>query len=327
MTRAPSITTICTAAQKARARIGLRVLHTPIVQSRSQNGELHYKTENFQRTGSFKIRGAMSILTRAVERTDDEPPKFITASSGNHGIGASAAATDLGLEMCVVLPETVAPMKLDRIRALGANVVLHGEEAGASELHAQVLASQEGYTYISPYNDEDVIAGQGTIGLELLDDFSGETIDNIFISLGGGGLVSGIGAVLKTMSPRTRVWGVSASNSAALDASIKAGRVVETDHLPTLADAVAGGIDNGTITLPLATETIDRTLTCDEAAIAGAFRILAFEDGIIAEGSAALALAGYLEVRDELRGQKNVVLLCGGNISREQTVSLLAAKD
>lgn len=320
---APTPTQISDAAHQAHKRIKDRISNTPVIASRSVPG-LYYKTENFQRTGSFKIRGAMSKLTKAAENGDLSAQKFVTASSGNHGIGAATAAVDLGANMTVVLPENVAPMKLDRIKAIGAEVVIGGAEAGASELHAQALADDEGYTYISPYNDPDIIAGQGTVGVELLAAFGGKPIDNIFISLGGGGLVSGIGSVLKQANPSTRVWGVSAVNSAALDASLKAGNIVETEHLTTLADAVAGGVDENTITLPLAQSVVDETLLCDEQEIETCLLDIAYDEGMVVEGSAALALAGFRQVADQLEDQTSIVLLCGGNISRDQAAHLLS---
>lgn len=317
---------VAKAATSAHDRIRNNIVCTPLLASRSAHGELFFKTENFQRTGSFKIRGAMSKLTLAMSRGDASDARFITASSGNHGIGAATAAIDLGADMTVVLPENVAPMKLERIKAIGANVVVAGAEAGASEIEAQKLAREDGYIYISPYNDPDIIAGQGTIGIELLEAFGEKPIDNIFISLGGGGLVSGIASVLKTANPNTKVWGVSATNSAALKASIDAGTVVETDHLPTLADAVAGGIDEGTITLALAKATIDDNLLCSEEEIESSLLDLAYGEGMLVEGSAALALAGYRQVAGKLEGQSSIVLLCGGNISREQAQNLLASE-
>lgn len=319
---APTPSQIADASHKAHRRIKDRITNTPLIESRSISN-LFYKADNFQRTGSFKIRGAMSKLTKALEAGNLDTQKFVTASSGNHGIGAATAAADLGADMTVVLPANVAPMKLERIKAIGAKVVIEGAEAGASELHAQQLADNEGYTYISPYNDEDIIAGQGTVGIELLSAFNGQHIDNVFISLGGGGLVSGIGSVLKQTSPTTKVWGVSTLNSAALDASLKAGEVVETKHLPTLADAVAGGIDETTITLPLAEAVVDETLLCSEQEIEACFIDIAYTEGMIVEGSAALALAGYKQVAEQLSGQNSVILLCGGNISREQATNIL----
>lgn len=327
MTNTPhSIKAVADAAATARERIRSRISNTPVIRSKTYGEDLYYKADNFQHTGSFKIRGAMSKLTKLLESHKAEDLKLITASSGNHGIGASAAATELGLTMTVVLPTNVATMKLDRIRANGANALLEGAEAGASEDHAKDHAERDGYVYVSPYNDPDIIAGQGTIGLELLEAFADRKIDNIFISIGGGGLISGIGAAIKHASPTTKIWGVSAINSAAFNAALKEGRVIETEHLPTLADAVAGGVDETTITLGIAQQVVDECLLCSEEDIIRCFRTLALEEGMIVEGAAALALAGYEQVRDQLKGQTSVVLLCGGNIDGQQVRSLLADK-
>lgn len=312
-------------AGHARERIRDRVINTPVLQSRRFGADLFFKTENFQRSGSFKVRGAMSKLTRLLETNDANSLKLITASSGNHGIGASLAASELGLDMAVVLPINVAQMKLAHIRSLNATAILNGAEAGASEIHAQELSARDGYHYISPYNDPDIIAGQGTIGLELLDWFEDKAIDNIFIAMGGGGLISGIGAAIKYQSPKTKIWGVSARNSAAFDASLKAGRVLETEHKPTLADAVAGGVDADTITLAIARQVVDECLTCSEAEIERALVSLVLDEGMLVEGAAALALAAYEQVAESLKGQTSVVLLCGGNIDRTQAQQLVTA--
>lgn len=325
MTNIPySIKAVAEATAAARKRIGNRICNTPVIRSKLYGEDLYYKADNFQHTGSFKIRGAISKLTKLLESHEAEDLKLITASSGNHGIGASAAATELGLTMTVVLPTNVAKMKLARIKANGATALLEGEEAGASEDHAKDRAKRDGYVYVSPYNDPDIIAGQGTIGLELLEAFGDQKIDNVFISVGGGGLISGIGAAIKNTSPDTKIWGVSATNSAAFDAALKEGRVIETEHLPTLADAVAGGVDTHTITLGIAQQVVDESLLCSEEDIEDCFRKLALEEGMVVEGAAALALAGYGQVRDQVKGQTSVVLLCGSNIDSEQARRLIA---
>jgi threonine dehydratase len=289
---------------QTRRRIRSHIYETPLLPARS--GGLSFKAENFQLTGSFKIRGAASVMSAV---TSDQP--LITASSGNHGIGAARAAQSMGRNLTVVLPESVVPEKLARIRSYGVQVVLHGAETGLAEQHAQRLAQSTGARYISPYNDADVIAGQGTIGLELLDQ-AGQ-IDNIFIAMGGGGLISGIGAVVKAFSPGTRIIGAAAEASQALALSMRAGRVVDCDHLDTLADAVAGGIDEDTLTLPLAKAVTDEVVTCTEAEILHALRLLAQDENLLVEGAAALAMAAYLKLGGAKPGQTNVVLLCGGN--------------
>ena len=289
---------------QARRRIRPHIYETPLLPARSDG--LLFKAENFQLTGSFKIRGAASVMSAV---TSDQP--LVTASSGNHGIGAARAAQSMGRSLTVVLPENVVPEKLARIRSYGVQVVLHGAETGLAEQHAQRLAQSTGARYISPYNDADVIAGQGTIGLELLD--QARQIDTVFIAMGGGGLISGIGAVIKAFSPGTRIIGAAATASQALALSMRAGRVVDCDHLDTLADAVAGGIDEDTLTLPLAQAVTDEVVTCSEAEILHALRLLAQDENLLVEGAAALAMAAYLKHGAAKPGQTNVVLLCGGN--------------
>lgn len=300
-------------AVQARNRIRHHIYQTPLIPSRKTgqhfNAKVLFKAENFQLTGSFKLRGALS---RVSAQTSSE--RLITASSGNHGIGAAFAAQSLSKDLTVVLPETVMPAKLEKIKSFGVEVILHGAETGLAEQHAQQLAASGAYSYISPYNDADIVAGQGTIGLEILEQC--DRVDNVFISMGGGGLISGVGSVLKAFRPSTKIYGVAALNSNALAASMAAGRVVETEHLPTLAEAVAGGIDEDTITLPLASSVVDRVVECDEADIVEALKTLAFDENMIVEGSAALALAGFTKVAHELAGQTSIILLCGANVDQ-----------
>ncbi|PLB55803.1 tryptophan synthase beta subunit-like PLP-dependent enzyme [Aspergillus steynii IBT 23096] len=300
-------------AVQARNRIRHHIYQTPLIPARKTgqvfNANILFKAENFQLTGSFKLRGALSKVS-----AQTSSGRLITASSGNHGIGAAFASQALSRDLTVVLPETVMPSKLEKIKSFGVEVILHGAETGLAEQHAQQLAASGAYTYISPYNDADIVAGQGTIGLEILEQC--DQVDNVFISMGGGGLISGIGSVLKAFSPRTKIYGVAALNSRALAASLAVGRVVETDHLPTLAEAVAGGIDEDTITLPLASSVVDQVVECDEAEIVEALKTLAFDENMIVEGSAALALAGFTKVARELAGQTSIILLCGANVDQ-----------
>ena len=310
----PSRPVLASAARSiaVRRRIRDHIAMTPVLTSFSaqpDNTELYFKTENFQTTGSFKLRGAMAKLTSLPL---DRP--LITASSGNHGIACSHAARITGHNLTVVLPETVAPAKLAKVKSFGTEVILHGAESGLAETHAQQLAASGQYVYVSPYNDAEVIAGQGTIALELLEQLP--HFDNIFIAMGGGGLISGIGAVLKSYLPGCRVIGVSATNSAALAASMAASQVVETQHLDTLADGIAGGLDEGSITLALASEIIDRVIHCSEEEIVAALNSLAWTEKQIVEGAAGLALAGYSATQDDYAGQANVVLLCGANFDK-----------
>lgn len=313
---------VASSVVQARARIREHIYETPLIPARKvgveHNAKVLFKGEQFQYTGSFKLRGAMSKMTK-----QSTSGKLITASSGNHGIASSHAARTFSRDLAVVLPESVAPAKLAKIQSYGVEVIQHGYETGLAEKHAQELAASGDYAYISPYNDADIVAGQGTIGLELLEQCS--NVDNVFISLGGGGLVSGIGSVFKAFSPKTKIWGVAAKNSMALAASIRAGKVVETEHLPTLAEGVAGGMDEDSLTLPIAITVVDEIIECSEDDIAAALRSLAIEENMIVEGAAALALAGFNHVVSNLQDQISVIILCGGNVHADDVRNVIYA--
>ena len=324
----------------ALRRIGKWLTPTPCLRARQHIGnstELYLKAENLQCSGSFKYRGALAKLT-----TIGTDTPVITASSGNHGLALATAASVTGHRVRVVLPATVAREKLRKIEALGVETILHSNDAGLAELHAQALAREQGLAYVSPYNDETVIAGQGTIALELLQQLP--VIDTVFISMGGGGLVSGIGSVLKAYSPRTKLIGVSAENSAALAASIGAGRVVQVDHRSTLADGCAGSVEEGTVTLALAASVIDEIIECTEQQIAEGLYKIAWQEKLLVEGSAALAFAAFLKTGASQKtrashkkrtsyknsagqnGKVAVVVLCGANFDRETVAPIISAK-
>ncbi|PJO48138.1 threonine/serine dehydratase [Brucella pituitosa] len=298
---------------QARQRIRNHIFETPLIPARhagKANGvTVLFKCENFQLTGSFKIRGATSKMS-----AETGSQRMITASSGNHGIGSAHASMALGRKLTVVLPETVIVSKMEKIKSYGVEVILHGHETGLAEAYAQKLSRNDGYEYVSPYNDPFVIAGQGTIAIELLE--QSNRIDNVFVSMGGGGLISGIASVFKAFSPNTKIFGIAATNSKTLAESMVEGRIVETEHLETLADAVAGGVDEGSITLPIAMAAVDEVIECTEAEIGSALKTLAFDENMIVEGSAALALAGFNKVASRLAGQTSVVLLCGANYDK-----------
>lgn len=305
--------------EKTGKRIDGTIVKTPCIRSRAEGLNdlgLFFKCENFQATGSFKVRGAMSKLSTLSTTTP-----IITASSGNHGIACAYAAGITGHRISVVLPEHVAKAKLSKIKNLGATVILHPGDSGLAERHARALSEKDGYEYVSPYNDHAVMAGQGTIALELLDQLA--RVDRIYVSMGGGGLISGIGALLKSRSADTEIVGVSAENSAALAASMTRGEIVDVDHVPTLADGCAGGIDYDSVTFPIATEVVDRVIKCSEIQIAAALHHIAWTEKMLVEGAAALALAGYFADAPKTPDQVNVVLLCGANFDRDTILPIL----
>lgn len=299
---------------QTRRRIRNYVYETPSLPARS-DASLFFKAENFQHTGSFKFRGAASKMTAIAKGQG-----LITASSGNHGIASAKAASLTGNKLTVVLPKNVTSAKLARIQAYGVEVLLEGDESGAAETYAQGAAGARGLVYVSPYNDPDIIAGQGTIGLELLEQHA--HIDTVFIAMGGGGLISGIASVMKSYSPDTKIIGVAAENSAALAASMKAGRIVEVEHHPTLADGVAGGVDADSMTLPLSMAAIDEVIQCSEAEITAALKALVLTENMIVEGAAGLAYAGFLKCRPAKPDAVNVVVLCGANVDPDKILAL-----
>ena len=304
----------------AYRRIAPFIIETPCIASKisfQDDTELFFKAENFQKTGSFKFRGALSKLTSL-----DINTPIITASSGNHGIALSTAAALTGHKLSVVLPTTVTQEKLEKIKSLGVETILYSNDAGLAEKHAQTLAKKQGEIYVSPYNDELVIAGQGTIALELLQQMP--RLDVVFVSIGGGGLISGIGAVLKAFSPKTRVVGVSAKNSAALAASIRAGKVVEIAHSDTLADGCAGGIDTDAITVSLASEVVDELIEFSEEKIAEAITAIAWEEKMLVEGAAGLALCPWRAARNKYASLSCAVVLCGANFDRDKISPIIS---
>lgn len=309
---------IATDAMAARDRIHKFIQKTPCIPSRGATTQgLIYKCENFQTTGSFKLRGATSKLTSVPVETP-----IITASSGNHGIACSHAAQESGHSISIVLPENVAKAKLSVIENNGAKPILFSNDCGLAERHARSRAEKDEYVYVSPYNDETVVAGQGTIALELIEQLP--RMDRVYVSMGGGGLISGIGSVLKSFLPETEVVGVATSNSAALAASMEAGKVVDIEHHPTLADGCAGAMDHDSITFPLACEVVDRVISCSEEQIADALHYLAWTENMLVEGAAAVALAAYLADPEVREGEINVVLLCGANFDQSMLQPIVA---
>lgn len=301
-------------ARDAHERIRAHVRHTPVRRSDYFSdrfgGNVFLKLENLQETGSFKLRGAVSKLTSLSNA--QRASGCVTASSGNHGAAVAKAMALLKIDGVIFVPEATSPTKIDLIRKLGGDVRLFGTDGLDTELHALEFARATGRCYVSPYNDLAVIAGQGTIGLELLQDL--DSIDTVFVAVGGGGLISGIAGVLKSSMPQVRVIACQPERSAVMTASIEAGRILELESLPTLSDGTAGGIEPGAITFDLCAELVDDFITVSEVEIAAAMREVSTSEGHRVEGAAGVALAAPAKLQDRLSGN-SVVIICGGNVS------------
>jgi len=307
-----------TAVGAAESRLRPYLSETPLVISPVLSdltaATVYLKLENLQVTGSFKARGS---LNRMLSLTNEEKSHgVVTASTGNHGAGVANAAQRLGIKALIFVHETASPAKIENIRRFGCDVRYFGQEAGATELHARAYADSHGMPFISAYNDPLVIAGQGTIGAEIARQLA--TTDVVLAAVGGGGLLSGIIGFLKTVNPKLCATGASAKNSRAMAASIRAGRIIETEHLPTLSDGTSGGLEPGSITFELCQALVDDWVDVPEEEIRSALRLFIESHHMLCEGAAAVAVAGLLRAKQRVRGKTVVVVISGANISAER---------
>ena len=282
--------------------------------SRLGGAEVWLKMEHLQVTGSFKLRGAMNRLLTldAAERARG----VVAASSGNHGMAVAWGARALGARATIFVPENASPVKLQAMRDHGAEVRARGTDSGLSVIEARRHAGEQGLAYVSPYNDPGVVAGQGTVGLEI-----GRQVDRpdaIFVALGGGGLIAGIGLALEGLGRRADLVACSPANSAVMHHSLAAGRIIEMESLDTLSDGTAGGVEPGAITFDLCRRLVADSLTVSEEEIRAAMRLVVERHHTIVEGAAAVAVAGYLKTKERYRGRRVVIVLCGANISLER---------
>lgn len=305
----------------ARERIHGRVRQTPVQRAATfeSDNEVWLKLENTQLTGSFKLRGVMNKLLSLDEET--RARGFLASSTGNHGAAAAYAARELRCPGTLVVPTTARASKVSGIRAYGAEVLEHGEDCVEAEVYARQLAEERGLTYISPYNDVAVAAGQGTAGLELCEQVQG--LDAVFLSVGGGGLLSGFGGALAQCSPQTELVGVSPENSPVMQRSLEAGEILELESSPTLSDATAGGLESGSVTFELASEYASRIELVSEEEIRVATRRTILDEHTLVEGAAGCAVAGYWRERARWQGKRVAILLCGANIGEAELKEVL----
>lgn len=308
----------------AHAAIRPQVRVTPLELSAPlslMNGcEMFLKCEHIQRTGSFKFRGAVNKIRLLSD--DERKNGVITASTGNHGQALALAARASGVPVTVYAPATAAKVKLDAMNTFGAQVELVEGDALAAEKAAAEQAAEQGKLFVSPYNDIDIIAGQGTVGAELCE--QAPDLDAVFVAVGGGGLISGIGSIVKRLSPKTQIIGCWPENSPAMYASLQAGKIIEVAESETLSDGTAGGVEPGAITFPFCQQIIDRCELVSELEIRRAMRLLASTDRWMIEGAAGVALAAALRLTSEFKGRKVAVVLCGRNIVLEKYLQAIA---
>lgn len=302
------------AIRAAQARIAGAVRRTPMRHSESLSRlcgvPVRLKLENHQETGSFKLRGATNAVRSLSPRARDRG--LVAVSTGNHGRAVAHAARQEGARCVVCLSALVPENKVAAIRALGADVRVIGHSQDEAQLEAERLSREEGLTFIPPFDDAAIIAGQGTTGLEIVEDCPDVT--QVLVPLSGGGLASGVAAAVKALRPASRVVGLSMENGAAMAASLRAGHPVAVEEVPTLADSLGGGIGlENRFTLGMVRDLLDEVVLLTEDEIAAGIRHAWTADGEMVEGGGAVGIAGLLAGKMTPRGP-TVVLVSGGNI-------------
>lgn len=310
--------------EKAHQRIKDDVLKTPLFHSTylsaMNDGKVFLKLESEQHTGSFKARGALN----KVRSLSDEEKKagLLTASTGNHAQGFARACSIAGGEGTIFLPENADKGKVEALRHYPVKLEFFGNNCLDTELHAKGIAAERGQLWVSPYNDAMVIAGQGTIGIEILEQCKG--VDYIFACIGGGGMISGVSSWVKHHSPNTKIIGCLPEASPEMYLSVQKGEVVVLEEeLDTLSDGSAGGLEEDSITFEICKELVDDYVLISEEEIAHAIRFMANKHHKIIEGAAGVAVASYMKMADDLKGATVAIVVCGANISTDKLKALL----
>lgn len=311
---------VLAAQQRIRSYIRMTPLKYSSVFSQITGCNAFLKLENLQFTGSFKVRGAMNKL---LTLTPSQQAKgVVTASSGNHGAATAFGLHKLNLSGIIFVPENASQTKVKKIEELGANIQFHGLDSGLTEGFARSYAERHDMTYISPYNDLQVIGGQGTIAIELMQQLPQADLDMVFVAVGGGGLISGIAGYLKSVKNKVKIIGCSPENSPVMAASVKAGNILDMVSLPTISDGTAGGVEAGALTFDICRTLVDDYVLVSEAEIHAAMRLFMESSHQIIEGAAGAAIAAFLKYKEHLQGKNVAVIICGANISSDVLKSI-----
>ncbi|MFC7231752.1 threonine ammonia-lyase [Saliphagus sp. GCM10025308] len=308
---------------EARERVRETSRHTPLTYSHTYSdmtgAAVHLKLENFQRTGAFKIRGATNRIQTL--SPGEQAAGVVTASAGNHAQGVALAATRAGVDSKIVMPEQAPIAKVKATRSYGAEVVLAGADYDAAAERAHEIEREEGRTYVHAFDDEYVMAGQGTIGLEILEDCP--DVDTVVVPIGGGGLIAGIATAIKAKRPDVRVIGVQSTGASSVAASLEKGSVVTIDGVDTIADGIATR-SVGEKTFSVIRERVDEVVTVTDEQIAMAVAHLLERSKTVVEGAGAVPLAAILfEAFDYDDGEVIVPLLSGGNIDLNMLTTVI----
>ena len=310
---------VVTAADRVRSYIRKTHLTHSRPFSDLVNADVWFKLESLQITGSFKARGAVNKILSLKDQEKEQG--VVSASTGNHGAAVAYAAGELNIGCTIYVPDDTSPTKLENMEQFGAKIKVHGDDCIKAEEKARQVSISTGETYVSPYNDPFVMAGQGTLGVEIESQCDG--LDVIIISVGGGGLIGGTAGYLKSVWPEIHVIGCSPENSAVMIHSMKAGRVLDLESRPTLSDGTAGGIEENSITFPICCNVIDESVLVTENEIKNAMITYMEKEHQLLEGAAGTAVAALIKKKDDLHGKRVGVVICGGNISLDTVREIL----
>jgi threonine dehydratase len=310
---------------RARERIAPHVRRTPLIHSAwlsdAAGSRVSIKIESVQVSNSFKSRGAFNAVIALRERQNGAIPHLVTASAGNHGRALAIAAATFGLPLVVFTPKEAPKTKLDAIRRHGATLRDDAVDYDEAEKMAKAYAAATGSHFVSPYNDPDVIAGAGTVAVEIFEE--APDVDALVLGIGGGGLISGMGTVARCVNPSCRVVGVEVEASNAFQQSFRAGRIVEIVPGPTLADGLGGNPDPDTITFPIVQRVVDDIVVVSEEELARAISGLIESEHLIAEGAGAVGTAAMLAKKIAPLGRHMTIVLSGSNIDRKRLIEVL----
>lgn len=307
------------AEKRIRPFIRETFLESSPVLSRQCDSKVYLKLDNLQLTGSFKLRGAFNKLLSLSDR--EAAFGVVTASTGNHGLAVAHALRTTGRQGVIYLPESASPSKVELLRSYEIPLVLHGNACEEAELEARRVAGEKGQAYISPYNDPEVVAGQGTLAVELERQLP--DMDAVLVSVGGGGLIAGIGSFLKEVNPGLRLVGCLPENSPVMYECVKAGRILDFPCLPTLSDGTAGGLEPGSITFDMCRDLVDDWHLVSEQEIQAAMKLMIVHHHMIVEGSAAVSVAALLKNSEHYKGLNLAVVICGGNVDADTVRRIL----
>jgi threonine dehydratase len=283
--------------------------------SKITQGEVYLKLENLQKTGSFKVRGATYAMSQFTDT--EKKAGVIAASAGNHAQGVAYAASRLGIKSTIVMPAFSSVAKIQATEGYGANVILYGDAFDDALAHAKETSEKTGATFLHPFNDENVIAGQGTIGLEILEECP--DVDVIAVPIGGGGLISGISIAVKEQRPDVEVYGVEAASAASMQASLEAGKIIRVENLDTVCDGIAVKTP-GNLTFKISKDLLSGVVTVEELEVTRTIFMLLERAKLVVEPAGSVGLAAFHHGKIDIKDKTAVAVLSGGNID----MSLLA---